>query len=121
MLTQTTEESSGAARPARDRQHQRHELDMRVAVRVPGNGARPLLGRTLDISAGGIAILLTHEVPAQAMVELEFTLPATSEPLRVTAVLRNRDRYRHGFEFQAISARQRLAIEKACAWMGALR
>jgi hypothetical protein len=55
-------------------------------------------GRTLDISESGISALVSIELPIGEVVRLEIKLPL-GRPVSVGAVVRNRNIFRHGFEF----------------------
>lgn len=76
------------------RRHQRIALEVEVIVRT--NGAM-LPGRTQDISESGMAVILPVELHEGAEVELQIKLPAATQTVR--AIVRNRNVYRHGFEF----------------------
>ena len=90
-------------------------IDIRVRTRVRG----ALTGRTADISEAGISALLRIDVPLAEIVELNFTLPIGH--VKVHAVVRQRDRFRYGFQFLESAAVQdvirstcrRLAAERA--------
>ena len=69
------------------------EVDFRIKSRTCGM----LKGRTVDISESGIAAILPIEAPLGENVELNFTLP--SGPLTIHAIVRQRNAFRHGFEF----------------------
>ena len=54
-------------------------------------------GRTLDISESGMSAILPVELRMGETVELRIKLPITVATVR--AVVRNRNVFRHGFEF----------------------
>ncbi len=76
------------------RRHQRLELETEVTV-YSESGLFP--GRTLDISESGMAAILPVELKIGETLELRIKLPITVATTR--AVTRNRNIFRHGFEF----------------------
>jgi hypothetical protein len=77
-----------------NRRHRRLELETELRIRS-ANGFLP--GRTLDISESGVSALLPVELQVGEIVELQIKLPTTLATSR--AVVRNRNVFRHGFEF----------------------
>jgi len=77
------------------RQYPRFKLEMEVTVISPTSGLAP--GRTLEISERGMSAILPVELPLGEMVELNLKLPLGSVHMR--AAVRNRNVFRHGFEF----------------------
>ena len=69
------------------------EVDIGISSRTCG----VLKGHTVDISESGISAILRIEVPVKEMVELEFLLPLG--PVRIFAVVRQRNAFRYGFQF----------------------
>jgi hypothetical protein len=69
---------------------------MEVEVIVRTDGAL-LPGRTHDISESGMSAILPVELREGQEVELQIRLPGAAETTR--AIVRNRNVYRHGFEF----------------------
>ncbi len=59
--------------------------------------AGPVPGRTLEISESGISAILAVELSIGETVELAVSLPL--ERMNVEAVVRNKNIFRHGFEF----------------------
>ena len=53
-------------------------------------------------------------------VQLEFSVPVTSRPVRVGGILRSRSGYRYGFEFVDLSPDQREIIAKTCRTLALL-
>jgi len=80
-----------------ERQKRRYQrIALEVEVLVVTNGAM-LPGRTQDISESGMAAILPVELHEGAEVELQIKLPSGTQT--VHAIVRNRNVYRHGFEF----------------------
>jgi len=69
---------------------------MEVEVIVRTDSAL-LPGRTQDISESGMSAILPVELREGQEVELQIRLPRAAETTR--AIVRNRNVYRHGFEF----------------------
>ena len=92
--SQATVQQIEQANKPNTRHHQRLELETDVTV-YSENGVFP--GRTLDISESGMAAILPVELKIGETVELKIKLPITVATTR--AVARNRNVFRHGFEF----------------------
>lgn len=102
------------AKHAEKRIYPRFELDVRIAVRGTRDGKRvEWRGRTVDISEGGVAAVLSTELEKGEVVEVEFTLPHRTQPIHSQALVRHRESFRYGLEFFGISADQREAIRDA--------
>ena len=56
-------------------------------------------GRGTEISECGMCVMAGVELGVGEELEIEFTLPYTSEPIRVSGAVRNREGYRYGCEF----------------------
>ena len=56
-------------------------------------------GRGTELSERGMCVMAGVELSIGKEVEIEFTLPYSGEPIRVSAAVRNRDGYRYGCEF----------------------
>ena len=91
---QTADRQSEQGNKSSPRRHQRLELETEVTV-YSESGVVP--GRTLDISESGIAAILPVALKIGETVELRIKLPITVATAR--AVVRNRNVFRHGFEF----------------------
>jgi hypothetical protein len=112
-----SEPASGTsqAEGARKRRFTRYPVDLRVSVTVlRAEGPVSLWGRSNELGADGIGVTLTGQLDPGEVVNLEMTLPATSAPMKIRALVRYRDGLRHGFEFLALSAKQREAVNQAC-------
>jgi PilZ domain len=91
---QTAERQSEQGNKNNTRRHQRLEFETEVTI-YSESGVVP--GRTLDISESGIAAILPVALKIGETVELRIKLPITVAITR--AVVRNRNVFRHGFEF----------------------
>jgi len=76
------------------RRHPRRELEVELTV-LRENDLLP--GRTIDISESGMSAILPVELREGEEVELQIKLPGNT--LTTRAVVRDRNVYRHGFEF----------------------
>jgi len=77
------------------RRHQRILLEVEVIVRT---GSALLPGRTHDISESGMSAVLPVELGEGQEVELQIRFPKATANTR--AIVRHRNVYRHGFEFE---------------------
>ena len=77
----------------------RYKLDVpiRIIAARPGK-AVIVAGRGRDISEGGLQVFAGIELRVDDHADVEFT-PPFGDPLRVTAIVRNRRGYYYGLEF----------------------
>jgi len=78
-------------------------------------------GRSLNINEQGIGGVFTAGWDVGTSVNLHFSVPIATAPVRVRAVLRNRISYRYGFEFMDLTPEQRETISRTCRTLGLLR
>src|SRR5437879_5892949 len=82
------------------RRYQRYEIDTQLQVTLLGLEQRGTLrGRSLNISEAGIAGVFVTVWDVGALVRLEFSVPVTSNPVRVAAVASSRRGSRAGVCF----------------------
>lgn len=87
---------------AEARQYPRFRLEVEVTIYSPSAGPTP--GQTIEISERGMSAILPLELPLGEIVECHLRLPLGGAQVR--AAIRNRNIFRHGFEFvQPRSAR----------------
>ena len=97
------------------RHYPRFKLDVRVVCMAGAqNTTRGAIGRTADISEGGVAVLLPVHLDLGKVVDLELTLPGDSRPLQAKVVVRSRQSYRYRCEFLTLRSAQREHIQRAC-------
>ncbi|MDQ1389697.1 MAG: hypothetical protein QOF56_3151 [Acidobacteriaceae bacterium] len=116
MERQNQPAASAGRGMADSRRQPRFKLEVNMSISSRNCGV--LKGHTVDLSDSGISAILRIEVPVDEMVELEFILPLG--PVRVYAVVRQRNAFRYGFQFvQSVSAEEviqatyrRLVIEQ---------
>lgn len=101
-------------RPNR-RHYPRFKLDVRVVCMAGAqNTTRGAIGRTADISEGGVAMLLPVQMDLGKVVDIELILPGDSRPLQAKVVVRSRQSYRYRCEFLTLTTAQREHIKRAC-------
>jgi hypothetical protein len=104
------------------RRYPRFPLDIRVSAKVFRPDAPvDLWGRSIEFGQDGIGVTLTGELEPGEVATLELTLPASSTPLKLRALVRYRDGLRHGFEFLARDEAQRELIRRTCEVLSAGR
>jgi PilZ domain len=102
------------------RRFPRYPIDIRISLQVFRSGEiLSLWGRSNELGADGIGATLTRQLEPGEVVSMEFTLPMTSYPIKLRALVRYRDGLRHGFEFLALSIEQREGIQRVCEILAA--
>ncbi len=97
------------------RRSPRYSVDVRLKLVVAKDGKNVMVhGRGNDISENGMAMFVAHELSIEQILEVEFTLPYSRQPLRVRIAVRNRNGYRYGVEFMTLSAPQKDEIARLC-------
>ena len=78
----------------------RYKLDVPVRV-ILHEQDKTLIrdGRGTELGEFGMCVLVGMELKVGGELEIEFTLPYSSEPIRVSGAVRNRNGYRYGCEF----------------------
>jgi c-di-GMP-binding flagellar brake protein YcgR len=103
------------------RRYQRYEIDTQLHVTLLGlDQYGTLRGRSLNVSEAGIAGVFVTVWDVGTPVRLEFSVPITSNPVRVGAVVRSGSGYRYGFEFVDLSPEQHEIINKTCRTLALL-
>ena len=77
------------------RKRPRFKLD--VDVKIYSRDSSRVMGRTVDMSEHGIAVMLKIEIPLDQVVRLEFELPLGLVSIR--SLVRQRNAFRYGFQF----------------------
>jgi c-di-GMP-binding flagellar brake protein YcgR len=92
----------------RRRRHPRYRADFRVNVTYfQGDHHQKIEGHCRDLSEAGIGILLAVDLKVGDVAGLSFSLPGSSSPSEVRAVVRYRRGYHYGFEFLSLKEEQR--------------
>ena len=78
----------------------RYKLDVPLRVIVQKEETTLVRdGRGTELSECGMCVMAGVELGVGEEVEIEFTLPYSGEPIRVSGAVRNRNGYRYGCEF----------------------
>ena len=86
-----------------------------MTVKVLGqDGHFQMNGLCNQIGEGGIAGIISAELPISELVDLQFSIPPESRPSTLRAIVRWRDRLQHGFEFFGISSELSAKIKTFC-------
>ena len=97
------------------RRFPRHQLDVRILVHVFRAGVSSTFwGRSNMFGMEGLGGTISGEVEVGEVVGLEFSVPLTSQPVKLRAIVRYRNGFQYGFEFLAIDSHQREALQRAC-------
>jgi hypothetical protein len=97
---------------SKTRRWSRYKVEVRVKVVLPNRGA--VYGQGSDISEGGMALFLATELASGQTIQAEIQLPYCQEKAVLCGVVRNRDGFRYGVEFAALTDHERLLIERVC-------
>jgi hypothetical protein len=98
-----------------NRRFSRYPVDLRIEVQVfRPSGTVSLWGRSIEMGEDGIGGTLTGEIEPGEVVSMEFTVPTSSRTMKFRALVRYRMGLRHGFEFLALTPKQRDALREFC-------
>jgi hypothetical protein len=96
------------------RRVQRTPLDQRLKVIATTNGKETiLLGRVIDISELGLAAVLSGSLERGDKVLVEFS-PGGDQVMTLSAVIRNAQGFRHGFEFSNVRSVDLEQLRRVC-------
>ena len=110
----TIAKSPGQTDWRRHRRFNRYKLDIRVLIAREVDGKPEVLnGRCRHLGEGGLGAVLAGELPVNETVNVEFTLPGRTQPMRMRALVRYRHGFHHGFEFLTLSLAQLETIRQA--------
>jgi PilZ domain-containing protein len=108
-------------RKADARHFPRYRIDVRALVKVRrDSGIVEMRGRSTDLSESGMGVTLSGDLQLGEVIEMEFSLPFTREPLHLRALVRRRNGLNYGMEFLTLSPQQRAAIKRLCDPMTAI-
>jgi len=88
------------------RRWERFAVDVRMKASFKRNSTLlTVFGRGSDVSQGGMAAYIPSELTVGTSVDLEISLPYVSgeQPIRIVATVRNRNGFRYGLEYMALS------------------
>jgi c-di-GMP-binding flagellar brake protein YcgR len=108
---------------AEKRRFPRYSIDVAVKVKVKTSSgvASYCYGRGGDLSEGGMAINVTHELSRGKQIHLSLTLPHCDRPIECDAIVRHRSHYHYGLEFQGLREEDRELLLRACRALGVLQ
>jgi|SRR4051794_36885377 hypothetical protein len=117
--------SIGLDQPAagEKRRFPRYTIDVAVKVKVKTSSgiSSYCYGRGGDVSEGGMAIEVSHELSRGKSVHLVLTLPHCTRPIECDAIVRHRSEYRYGLEFQGLAEKDRELLLRACQALGVIQ
>jgi len=101
----------------------RYEIDIPVKIKIPNSMGITtyVYGRGNNVSEGGLAAHVAHELKVGSKIQLVMTLPHSERSIDCEAVIRNRDSLRYGLEFKGLSAADRESLIRTCKTLGVLR
>ncbi|MBI2677776.1 MAG: PilZ domain-containing protein [Candidatus Koribacter versatilis] len=103
--------SASAPKQEMARRLPRHDTDNRVVLTVEKpDGAEKVRGRASNISEAGFGAVLAGELEIGTVAHAKLVLQLLAEPLEVTAQVKNRHGFSHGFAFVEITAEQRRIV-----------
>jgi len=79
--------------PTTRRRYPRYEIETELSASILGVERREMRGRSLNINEGGIAGVFATGWDVGASVNLQFSVPIATTPVRVRGVVRNRTGY----------------------------
>ncbi len=108
---------------AEKRRYPRYRIDVAVKVKVKTSSgiASYCYGRGGDISEGGMAIDVAHELTRGNVIRLVLTLPHCERAIECDAVVRHRTRFHYGLEFRDLAEQDRALLMRACQALGVVR
>jgi TonB family protein len=93
------------------RRFPRYSVAIPVDVVVLRSGIPATIpGRSLDVSAGGVAAVLSGELRSGEWVGVSFQLPTVKEPVQAKAMVRHHGPLRCGLQFYAMPSEQQGAL-----------
>jgi len=106
--------TDAAALPVeQERRWPRYKIDVpvRAVIHKPD---RTLIreGRGMEMSEGGMRLLIGVELGLGEEIEVEFTPPYSGRPIRVRSEVRNRNGYRYGVELVPAGMEERSEVTR---------
>lgn len=108
---------------AEKRRYRRYRIDVAVKVRVKTSSgiASYCYGRGGDISEGGMAVDVAHELTRGNVIRLSVTLPHCERAIECEAVVRHRNQFHYGLEFRDLAEKDRELLMRACHALGVVQ
>jgi c-di-GMP-binding flagellar brake protein YcgR len=117
--------SGGLEQPSLNekRRFPRYSIDVAVKVKVKTSSgiSSYCYGRGGDISEGGMAINVSHELSRGKTIHLSLTLPHCERAIECDAIVRHRSQYHYGLEFQGLADNDRELLLRACRALGVVQ
>lgn len=92
---------------------------LRAQARIALPGAAPLRGKTVDISQGGVSLIVTEQIPVGQVCSIAIDVLANGKVVCVAAVakavysiLKGTDGYRTGMQFIEVDKASHKALEE---------
>jgi hypothetical protein len=118
MATEEKIRTTAAGKFTFARRFPRHALDVRLQVQMFQQGEfRSCWGRSSELGQDGIGATLTGALENGEIVTLEISLPLSTYPVKVRAIVRYSQGLRYGFEFLTLSDAQRDTIRRVCEYL----
>ncbi len=97
------------------RRYPRYRIDLRLRATVRSQeGMKAVHGRGTDLSQAGLCAFLAVDLGIGEIIEIDLTLPYSSQRLKLRALVRHRRSFAYGLQFTDITFAQQIAIERAC-------
>ena len=91
----------------------RHKIDIPVRAVIDKPGRTLILdGRGMEVSEGGICLLMDAELGLGDKIELEFTPPCSGKTVRVRSEVCNRTDYFYGVKFIPAGEEERSEVAR---------
>ena len=98
------------------RRFRRYRTDFRVKLHFTSAGeTQSVIARTYEMSPGGLSVYAPTEIPSNADIKLEITLPGDEQTMQLGAQLRNRIGFRYGMQFHPLTKEQETKIRSFCS------
>ena len=94
---------------------------MRIHILTEAEGGEVVHGRCITISEGGFGAILTHELPAQNEVWVQFRAGEVGEDSQLRAEVRQAKGFHYGFKFISPDPAARSLIRRLLAQGSDLR
>jgi hypothetical protein len=118
------EQSKGLSNMETDsRKWARYEIDIPVKIKIPNSMGITtyVYGRGNNVSEGGLAAHVAHELKVGSTIQLVMTLPHSERSIECEVVVRNRESFRYGLEFKGLTVADRDLLMRTCKTLGVLR
>jgi c-di-GMP-binding flagellar brake protein YcgR len=105
------------------RRFPRYSIDVAVKVKVKTSSgiSSYCYGRGGDLSEGGMAIDVSHELSRGKTIHLALTLPHCDRAIECDAIVRHRSKFHYGLEFQGLAENDRELLLRACRALGVIQ